>query len=169
MDPNEHLVEQYVRIVKKCFTMTNIKFGNNREIDILAIDASGKAYQIEIDIHKGGLQWGPCGSDGYTPEQYKQKKFNKKTKDFIREEFGLRKTEDIWVCWGIHPKRRESALKKAKKANIKIWECGDILKELLDKIEQTRYYDDITQSLSLVKAANLLKYPSNETFLEHEK
>ncbi len=55
MHPNEHLVEQYVRIVKKWFTMTNIKFGNNREIDILAMDVLGNAYQIEVDIHKAGL------------------------------------------------------------------------------------------------------------------
>jgi hypothetical protein len=54
MHPNEHLVEQYVRIVKKWFTVTNIGFDTNREIDILAIDAKGNAYHIEVDIHKGG-------------------------------------------------------------------------------------------------------------------
>ena len=153
MDPNEHLVEQYVRIVKKWFTMTNITLGKNHEIDILAMDVSGNVYQIEVDIHKGGLQWGPCGSDGYTVEQYKQRKFNKETKDFIRKTFGVKKTKDIWVCWGIHPKRREAALKKAKKAKIEIWEFKDKLKDLLDEIGTSHYSDDITQSLSLVKAA----------------
>src|SRR3989338_1725392 len=91
------------RIIKKWFTMTNIKFGNNREIDILAVDASGKGYQIEVDIHKGGLQWGPCGNDGYSVQEYKKKKFDKKTKNFIRQEFGIKESKDIWVCWGIHP------------------------------------------------------------------
>jgi hypothetical protein len=156
MDPNEHLVEQYVRIVKKWFTMTNITLGKNHEIDILAIDVSGNAYQIEVDIHKGGLQWGPCGSDGYTIEQYKQRKFNKETKDFIRKTFKVKKSIDIWVCWGIDPKRRESTLKKAAKAKIEIWEFKDRIKELLDEIGTKHYSDDITQSLSLVKAANLL-------------
>lgn len=153
MHPNEHLVEQYVRIVKKWFTMTNITFGNNREIDILAIDVSGNAYQIEVDIHKAGFQFGPCGSGHYTVEQYKQKKFDKETKDFIRETFGVKKLTDIWVCWGIPPKRRESTLKKAAKAKIEIWEFKDMLKGFLDEIGTTHYGDDIIQSLSLVKAA----------------
>jgi len=152
MHPNEHLVEQYVRIKKKWFTMTNIKFGNNREIDILAVDASGKAYQIEVGIHKGGLQWGPCGKDGYSVNEYKKKKFDKKTKDFIQQEFGIKKTRDIWVCWGIHPNVKERALKEAKKANIEIWEFRDKLKELMDAIGTGHYGDDIIQSLSLIKA-----------------
>lgn len=153
MHPNEHLVEQYVRIVKKWFTVSNITFGNNREIDILAVDASGKAYQIEVDIHKGGLQWGPCGNDGYSVKEYKQKKFDKQTKDFIRQEFGIKKSKDIWVCWGIHPNVKERALREARKANVEIWEFKDKIKELFEVIGTGHYGDDIIQSFSLLKKA----------------
>ncbi len=151
MNATEHLVEQYVRHVLNWFTITNIKFGN-REIDILAIDTKGKAYQIEVDMHKGGLQWGPGGNDGYTVRQYKQKKFDAKTKDFIRKKFGLRKTKDIWVCWGIHPKCRRAVRKSAKESKVIIWEVKTMLKKFLDEVGTTKYEDDITQTLSVLKS-----------------
>lgn len=153
MHPNEHLVEQYVRIIKNWFTITNIKFGTNREIDILAIDTSGKVYHIEVDIHKGGLQWGPCGNDYYSIKEYKNKKFDKETKNFIKEKFGITKTKDIWVCWGIHPKVKQRAMKEAKELRIEIWEFKDKVKELFEEIGTGHYGDDIIQSLSLIKAA----------------
>jgi len=153
MHPNEHLVEQYVRIIKKWFTITNIKFGNNREIDILCLDAKGNAYHIEVDIHKGGLQWGPEGNDGYSVKEFKNKKFDHKTKRFIRDKYGIRKTHDIWVCWGIHPNVKRRALNKAKIHNIEIWEFKEKVKEFMDAIETSHYGDDIIQSLSIIKSA----------------
>jgi hypothetical protein len=155
MHPNEHLVEQYIRIIKKWFTVTNIKFGTNREIDILALDAKGSAYHIEVDVHKGGLQWGPEGSGHYTVKEYKARKFDAETKRFIKDRYGIRKTHDIWVCWGIDPKVKNRALKEAKKHNIEIWELREKLKELMDSIGTASYGDDIIQSLSLIKKADI--------------
>ena len=105
-------------------------------------------YQIEVDIHKGGLQWGPCGNDGWTVEQYKQKKFDQKTKDFIRKTFGVKKSKDVWVCWGIHPKVRKSALQAAARAEIEIWEFKDKIREFLEAIGTGHYGDDIIKTLS---------------------
>ncbi len=153
MHPNEHLVEQYVRMIRKWFTIANIRYTKNREIDILALNAKGNAYQIEVDIHKGGLQWGPEGNNGYSVKEYKAKKFNADTKRFIKEKFGILKTTDIWVCWGIHPKVKVYALKEAKKYKIEIWEFKDKVKELFDAVGTAHYGDDIIQSFSLIKAA----------------
>jgi hypothetical protein len=153
MHQNEHLVEQYVRLVKNWFTISNIVFGINREIDILAVDSKGKAYHIEVDIHKGGLQWGPEGKDWYSVKEYKEKKFNKETKLFIKNKYGITKTHDIWVCWGIHPKVKERTLKEANKYKVEIWEFRDKVKELIAAIGTSQYGDDIIQSLSIVKAA----------------
>jgi hypothetical protein len=153
MHQNEHLVEQYVRLVKNWFTISNIGFGVNREIDILAVDSKGKAYHIEVDIHKGGLQWGPEGNDGYSVKEYKQRKFDKESKLFIKNKYGITKTQDIWVCWGMHPKVKERALKEAKKYKVEIWELKDKVKELMSAIGTSHYGDDIIQSLSIVKAA----------------
>jgi hypothetical protein len=153
MHPNEHLVEQYVRIVKNWFTISNIRYTKNREIDILALDSKGNAYHVEVDIHKGGLQWGPEGNDGWTVKEYKDKKFSKDAKNFIREKFGINETYDIWVCWGIHPNIKDHAKKEANKYGIEIWEFKDKLRELMDAVGTAHYGDDIIQSLSLIKAA----------------
>ena len=153
MHPNEHLVEQYLRIIKKWFTITNIKFGTNREIDILALDAKGNAYHIEVEIYKEGLQWGPESNAGFSVKEYKNKKFDAETKRFIKDKYGIRKTHDIWVVWGIQPKVKERALKEAKKHNIEIWEFREKVKELMDAIGTPHYGGDIIQSLSLIKAA----------------
>lgn len=157
MHPNEHLVEQYIRIVKKWFTVTNIGFGTNREIDILAMDAKGNAYHIEVDIHKGGLQWGPEGNDYYSVKEYKSKKFDSDAKRFIKERYGISKTHNIWVCWGIHLKVKDRALKEGEKHKVEIWEFKDKIKELMDSIGTSHYGDNIIQSLSLIKAALNLK------------
>jgi len=151
--PNEHLVEQYVRMVKKWFTITNVKYGTNREIDILAIDARGRAYHIEVDIHKGGLQWGPEGNDGYSVKEYKEKKFSLEAKRFIKKEYGITDSRNIWVCWGIHPKVRKYALKEARKNNVEIWEIKDMMKEFIDGVGTSHYGDVLIQSLSIIKAA----------------
>lgn len=153
MHPNEHLVEQYVRLVKNWFTMTNLHYGINKEIDILALDTKGKAYHIEVDLHKGGLQWGPEGDNYLSVKEYKDKKFNPEAKKFIKKTFGINKTHDIWVCWGMQSKVKTYALKQAKKHKIEIWEFKEKVRELMDAVGTSHYGDDIIQALSLIKAA----------------
>jgi len=151
--PNEHLVEQYVRILKKWFTITNIKLKENREIDILALDTNGNCYHIEVEIHKTGLQWGPEGNAGYTVKEYKEKKFNEEITNFIKDEYGASIVNNIWVCWGIHPLKKQLALSEAEKYGIVIWEFKEKVIELWEKISTAHYGDDIIQALSIIKEA----------------
>ena len=44
METTEHIVESYVRFVKKWFTISNIKAKGGKEIDILAVDKDGLNY-----------------------------------------------------------------------------------------------------------------------------
>jgi hypothetical protein len=53
MNTAEHIVETYYRIVRKCFTVSDIKIlqGNNRQIDMLAFQPSDKKfYHIEVAV-----------------------------------------------------------------------------------------------------------------------
>ena len=153
MHPNEHLVEQYVRIKKKWFTITNIKLSRNREIDILALDTNGNCYHIEVDIHKTGLQWGPEGKDHYTVKGYKEKKFNEEITNFIKTEFGVSTVHNIWVCWAIHPSKKQLAFSEADKHGITIWEFKEKVIELWNEIGTAHYGDDIIQAVSIIKKA----------------
>lgn len=53
MNAVEHIVETYYRLVKKCYTITDIKVlkGNNRQFDILAYSPGNKKYyHIELSV-----------------------------------------------------------------------------------------------------------------------
>ena len=54
MEPEVHIVERYMQLVKRCFTMTNIMLQGGKEIDLLAFDPrSGDKYHIEVRVAIG--------------------------------------------------------------------------------------------------------------------
>jgi hypothetical protein len=54
LEPEVHIVERYMQLVKRCFTMTNIMLKGGKEIDLLAVDLiSGAKYHIEVRVTIG--------------------------------------------------------------------------------------------------------------------
>lgn len=54
MEPEVHIVEKYLQLVKHWFTMTNVMLGGGKEIDLLALDPrSGEKYHIEVRVAIG--------------------------------------------------------------------------------------------------------------------
>jgi len=164
MYPTEHLVEQYIHYIKRWFTITNIVAKNNKEIDILALDTNGNCYHIEVSVHKGGLQWGPEGNDGDKVKNYKEAKFNDEITNFIKERYGVTKVNNIWVCWGIHPKKEKLALSEGEKYGIEIWQLKNIVRDLWKEIGTANYGDDIIQALSIVKEAIFSKKANSQNY-----
>ncbi len=57
MEPEVHIVERYMQLVRKCFTMTNIMLGGGKEIDLLAFNpVSGEKFHIEVRIATRGFR-----------------------------------------------------------------------------------------------------------------
>ena len=53
MNTTEHIVESYFRLVRHCFTVTDVKVinGNNRQFDLLAFDKNREeAFHIEVAV-----------------------------------------------------------------------------------------------------------------------
>jgi hypothetical protein len=51
LEPEVHIVDRYMQLVKKCFTMTNIMLEGGKEIDLLAVNPiSGEKYHIEVRV-----------------------------------------------------------------------------------------------------------------------
>jgi hypothetical protein len=51
LEPEVHIVERYMQLVKKCFTMTNVMLEGGKEIDILAVNPiSGEKFHIEVRV-----------------------------------------------------------------------------------------------------------------------
>ena len=51
MEPEVHIIEKYFQLIKRCFTMTNIRLKGGKEIDLLAINPqSGEKYHVEVRV-----------------------------------------------------------------------------------------------------------------------
>ena len=54
MEPEVHIVERYLQLVKHWFTMTNLMLDGGKEVDLLAFDPhSGEKYRIEVRVATG--------------------------------------------------------------------------------------------------------------------
>ncbi len=51
LEPEVHIVERYLQLVRKCFTMTNVMLEGGKEIDLLAVNPiSGDKFHIEVRV-----------------------------------------------------------------------------------------------------------------------
>ena len=59
MNTPEHIVETYFRLVRRCFTTTDVKIpgGNNRQIDLLAFSPVNKRYYHVETAVTHQLEW----------------------------------------------------------------------------------------------------------------
>jgi hypothetical protein len=54
LEPEVHIVERYMQLAKRCFTMTNIMLEGGKEIDLLAVNpVSGEKFHIEVRVAIG--------------------------------------------------------------------------------------------------------------------
>jgi hypothetical protein len=54
LEPEVHIVERYMQLVKKCFTMTNVMLEGGKEIDLLAVNPiSGEQLNVEVRVTIG--------------------------------------------------------------------------------------------------------------------
>ena len=109
MNAQSKIVENYYRMVKKCFTITDIKVsgGNNRQFDILAYRPEGKKYyHIEVGVtHR--QNW--CPNLNELKEKFRKKFFgkpqnkrpdNNKT-DFAKGKNYLNQIKEAYSRYGI--------------------------------------------------------------------
>lgn len=130
MNAQARIVENYFRIIKRCFTITDVKVpaGQNRQFDILAYQPDKKkVYHIEVGItHR--LNW--CPTLNKLREMFKQKFFgvpqkkdpdNKNTdyakgKDYldqIKETYSMysikyEKVIRVWCFWAFKGDNEET-------------------------------------------------------------
>lgn len=168
---NEEIIEQYLKIVKKWFYVTDISFvvpNNYSNIDILAYNPKeNKYYDIEVkyrseyvlseknrnkeDISKDSVK--------FLAEQFL--KYSSRTKK-IKEYTNNIKAENILVTtkqlFGKSKRKRnnmENALinyMKEKKCKLNIWYFDDIIPELFKHIEvKGRYNTQLLQTIRMIK------------------
>lgn len=160
MDVNEKIVEEWVRRCRKQFTMVNIRFPvphNYSDIDILAIDSTGKVYDYEV-------KWRSVPWVGATPAET--------VEALVKQLLRTERTETICKLVGkepnyrilVTPKRMVETNKKQyaklliefEKHGIEIVYFETVLNELAQSVEDIGRYDsEITQLIRMLRTLQI--------------
>lgn len=157
MDVNEKIVEEWARLCRRQFTITNIRYRVPRgygDIDILAFDTDGKLYDYEV-------KWRSVPWVGTTPQETVEALVHQ----LLRKE----RTEAIQRIAGRAPDFRvlitprgmlEANRKQHKKLISEFEECKigiiyfeDVLADLVKEVRlKGRYDSEITQVIRMLKS-----------------
>jgi hypothetical protein len=164
LEPEVHIVDRYMQLVKKCFTMTNVMLEGGKEIDLLAVNPiSGEKFHIEVrvTIDKG---FRIRLKDTQTKDGRKHRrgldtlneiKFIPLTVvNAVKEVFGSSKYKKVLVVWDVED---ESVIEQARSLyEIEIWKMSDILGELAKEVKTKAYRDDVLRTVQLVSSRRII-------------
>ena len=158
MEPEVHIVDRYMQLVKKFFTMTNIMLEGGKEIDLLAFDPITKErYHIEVRVATGrGFRLRLI--DTQTKRGRKHRRGLDTLNDIkfahptvvsaVKEIFGSRDYKKVLVVWEVED---ESVIERAKsRYDIEIWRISDVLSELIREVKTKAYRDDVLRTVQLI-------------------
>ena len=162
LEPEVHIVDRYMQLAKKCFTMTNIMLGGGKEIDLLAVNPiSGEKFHIEVRVtidkgfrirlkdtqtkdgrkHRRGLD---------TLDDIKFKPVAKAAEGI----FGTVNYRKVLVVWDVED---DSVIDRAKSDyHIEIWKMSDLINQLTQEVSTKSYRDDVLRTLQLQKSCQFL-------------
>ena len=163
LEPEVHIVERYMQLVKKCFTMTNVMLEGGKEIDLLAVNTlSAEKYHIEVRVAtRKGFRLRLI--DTQTKKGYKHKrgldtlneiKFSHPTVlSAIKGIFGDSEYKKVLVVWDVED---SGVIEQAKSIyNIEIWKMTDLMNQLMREVKTKPYRNDVLRTIQLIsKKAN---------------
>ena len=163
MEPEVHIVDRYMQLVKKCFTMTNIMLEGGKEIDLLAYNPiSGEKYHIEVRVTiEKGFRIRMVDTQTRSGRKHRRGldtlnaiKF-KPVEDAVKEMFGSSEYKKTLVVWDVED---SSVIEQAKSVyDIEVWKISNIMRELIREVKTKPYRDDVLRTIQLIsKKANLV-------------
>ena len=158
MEPEVHIVDRYMQLVKKCFTMTNVMLEGGKEIDLLAVNpVSGEKYHIEVRVTiEKAFRLRLKDTQTRTGRKHRRGvdtlneiKFMPPTVvKAVKEIFGSSEYRKVLVVWDVE---EPSVVEQAKSHyNIEIWKISDIVNELISEVGTKPYRDDVLRTTQLI-------------------
>jgi len=158
VEPEVHIVERYMQLVKKCFTMTNIMLEGGKEIDLLAVNPiSGTKYHIEVRVATGkGFRLRLIDTQTKNGRKHRRGmdtlneiKFSHPTVvKAVTEIFGGSEYGKVLVVWDVEEK---SVIEQAKSLyGIEVWKVSDLMSELIREVKTKPYRDDVLRTIQLI-------------------
>ena len=158
LEPEVHIVDRYLQLVKKCFTMTNVMLEGGKEIDLLAVNPiSGTKYHIEVRVSIGkGFRLRLIDTQTKNGRKHRRGmdtlneiKFSHPTVvKAVTEIFGSSQYKKVLVVWDVE---EESVIEQAKSLyDIEVWKMSDIMSELIREVKTKAYRDDVLRTIQLI-------------------
>jgi len=165
METTEQIVEAYMRYIRACATIPNLRCPGQYEIDLLAINpATLERYHIECSVSISG-SFRHLTNHQFDPDLYRERvqkpKMRRTLGYFIERKFepsnviqtlgtyGFEpgRYKRVIVTWSVGPGVRETAAT----FTVEVWEFPTILTKLVKFVENTRHYfsDDTLRTLHL--------------------
>jgi len=162
LEPEVHIVERYMQLVKKCFTMTNVMLGGGKEVDLLAYNPrTNEKYHIEVRVtigrgfrlrmkdtqtkdgskHRRGLD--TLNEIKFTPQIVVNN---------VKEIFGDSEYMKVLVVWDVQDCNVNEQAKD--NYNIEVWKISNIIKEMMKEIGTKPYRDDVLRTVQLISKMN---------------
>ena len=152
------MVDRYMQLVRKCFTMTNVMLGGGKEIDLLAFNpVLGERFHIEVRIATGkGFRLRMTDTQTRNGRKHKRGldtlneiKFTPPiVVNSVKEIFGSSDYKKVLVVWDVE---NNEIIKGAKDVyNIEVWKLPDVLSEMMKQIGTKSYRDDVLRTVQLI-------------------
>jgi hypothetical protein len=163
MEPEVHIVERYLQLVKRWFTMTNVMLDGGKEIDLLAFNPrSGERYHIEVRCAIGrGFRIRLVDSQTKSGLKHKRGldtlseiKFAAPiVRNAVGEVFGSSKYNKVLVVWAVE---EEHLIEDARsRYGIEIWKMAEILDQLIRGVGTKAFRDDVLRVVQLISMSDL--------------
>jgi len=163
LEPEVHIVDRYMQLVKKCFTMTNVMLGGGKEVDLLAYNPrTNEKYHIEVRVTIGrGFRLRMKDTQTRNGRKHRRgmdtlneiKFVHPVVTNKVGEIFGSSEYRKVLVVWDVEDSK---VIEQAKAVyGIEVWKISDVLSEMMKKIGTKSYRDDalrIVQLISKMKA-----------------
>ena len=158
MEPEVHIVERYMQLVKRCFTMTNVMLGGGKEIDLLAFNPkNGKRFHIEVRVCIGrGFRLRMIDTQTKKGQKHRRGmdtlneiKFSPQIViNGCREIFGCDEYKRVLVVWDV---QEPTVIEQAKTLyGIEVWRISEIITELISEVGTKAYRDDVLRTVQLI-------------------
>ena len=158
MEPEVHIVDRYMQLVKKCLTMTNIMLEGGKEIDLLAVDPISKEkYHIEVRVATGkGFRLRLIDTQTKSGRKHRRGldtlnaiKFAHSTVvNAVKEIFGGSEYKKVLVVWEVEDSRVIEQTKSLY--NIDVWKMADLMNQLIQEVKTKPYRNDVLRTIQLI-------------------
>jgi len=163
LEPEVHIVERYMQLVKKCFTMTNVMLGGGKELDLLAYNPrTNKKYHIEVRVATGrGFRLRMKDTQTKNGRKHRRgmdtlneiKFIHPIVTNKVTEIFGDSDYRKVLVVWEVQDSR---VIEQAKTVyGIEVWKISDVLSEMMRKIGTKSYRDDVLRTVQLISRSKI--------------